>query len=135
MNDTVVLKEILVAGLAGADFGATGLTLPRVTSSTGQQERQSLQDGSLNPNVLRISHQPFTVKRDVARSLCALDKTYTRVDASSVAIGEDSLTVALQFSRTKGITEAEFVVQINRLCGLLTENSNAFAKQLYNREE
>lgn len=134
MDDTIIIKATTAATLA-----ASGVSFPRVRSEGSEALRQSLDDGSLNPMVLRIAHQPITAKRNKQRSLCAIDKTYSRVDGLGNVIGKDESTVALQFSRTAGVTKAEFIIQLNRLIGGLYETRGgvalALAEQLFNTEE
>lgn len=132
MNDTINLNNATAVTVA-----ASPIAFARVASTgkTGEVLRRNLADGSLNPQVLRIAHQPLGPKRDKQRSLCALDKTFSRVDGLGNVLSTDELTVALQFSRTANVTEAEFLVQLQRLVGLLAESTYAIAKQLYNTEE
>lgn len=134
MDDTITLKKLATNTLA-----ETVVSFPRVRSEGSEAVRRSLQDGALNPNTLRIAHQPISAKRSKQRSLCALDKTFSRVDGLGNVLSTDECTVALQFSRTAGVTDAEFVVQLEKLIGLLVETRNtvsyAVAKQLYNTEE
>jgi microsomal dipeptidase-like Zn-dependent dipeptidase len=134
MDDIIILKR----ATAAPTLDSTGFSFPRVMSEDSQYRRQNLGDGSLNPMVIRVSHQPISAKRTVQRSLFALDKTYARLDATNNVVGSDSLGLSLQFNRTSGVTEAEFILQFERLVGALMETRSAvtyaLAKSLFNTE-
>lgn len=135
MNDTLSIKGLLKQTLDSANFGVASAFARVASSDIGQKLRRSLMFGSLSPVTLRISHQPITAKRSVQRSLASMDSILTRLDVNDVAIGEDFCNVALQFSRSKGITESEFVDRLTLLAGALLENDAQLAKELYNTEE
>lgn len=135
MDDTQTLKAATAVTL-----DATALSFPRTSSVQGDKfdRRQSLADGSLNPMVLRIAHTPLSKSVKQQQSMATLDKTFSRVDGLGNVLSQDFCSIKIGFTRTAGVTEAEFLTQLNRAIGWICETRSsvamAVAKQMYNTE-
>lgn len=135
MDDTQTLKAATAATL-----DATVLSFPRTAPVQGDKfdRRQSLADGSLNPIVMRIAHTPLSKSNKQQQTMATLDKTFSRVDGLGNVLSQDFCSIKVGLTRTAGVSEAEFITQLQRAIGWLFETRNsvsmAVAKQLYNTE-
>lgn len=136
MNDTLTVHKLVAANITGSVVDATARSFPRVSSTNNSEEhRQSLHINSVSPTVIRIAHQPRKSDLDVQRSLCATDQTFARLDAQSNVISTSKATFGTQTNIPSDVTEAEWLELAYLHIGLLTENSGAVLKAIFNREK
>lgn len=134
MNDTISVKPLLSAQIGNTQLDSVARSFARVVSEDTSHQRSNSNLGSLSPTVLRIAHQPRTVKSPIQRSLIAVDQTLTRLDATSNPISSVKFKVALQCDIPDGVTLAEFRAAAMVLFGSLLETDAALLTAVYNRE-
>lgn len=135
MNDTITAHKLVSANITGSVVDSTARSFPRVASNSGTEAlRQSLHVSSVSPCVLRISHQPRKSADGMQRSLCAIDQTLARLDASSNVISTSRFKVALQTDIPSDVTLTEWREAVYLLIGSLTESNGAVLDAIYNGE-
>jgi len=68
------------------------------------------------------------------RSLCAIDQTLSRLDATSNVISTSKFKVAFQTDIPSDVTLTEWREAVYLLIGILTESNGAVLDALYNSE-
>jgi hypothetical protein len=109
-------------------------------SSDNPQEflrRNSDDSSGLSPRTLRIGHQVFSAKRDKQRSLLAYEHVRARLNAESgVVVGYDTCAHSWQSTRTRGITNVEYLEDLKMLQGAIAMEIDdvdyAIAREMYN---
>jgi len=135
MNDTVTAHKLVSANITGSVVDGTARSFPRVASNSNVEAiRQSLHVSSVSLTVLRVSHQPRKLVNGMQRSLCAIDQTLSRLDATSNVISTSKFKVAFQTDIPSDVTLTEWREAVYLLIGILTESNGAVLDALYNSE-
>lgn len=139
MNDTLSVKSLSVATLDAANFPGSAELFPRVVGlKQSEFSRTAYPIASLSPTTIRIAHEPSRGSAP-QRSLMSLDQVLTRLDGSSNPTGVvDRFSVALQLTKTDGVTEAEYLAGAYRLLGAALADAGVTTGQnliaLYRKE-
>lgn len=135
MNDTLSAKELVMSTIGATQLPGTARTYARVQAKKDTESlRRSSHISSLSPTDIRIAHQAPSGDKGVTRSLFAVDQKLTRLDTLNNPIGEDTITVAFQMTKTKGATLAEVRTAVSVLLGALLETDGALVSAVYNQE-
>lgn len=133
MNDTLAIKPIVSAQVTGTVLGTSRDFSRAFGPENGIRVNSIL--GSLNPAVIRISHQPRKSDEGVQRSLASFEQTLTRLDSANNPVRKDVIKVKLQFEIPGYATEAEVVSVAEILAGTAFANTAEFVKQIYRGEQ
>jgi hypothetical protein len=132
MDDTLSIKALAISTVGATQLPGSALAFPRVVSgSQSVHLRRNSAISSLSPTDLRIQHTPRSEKSSVQRSLCSVDQTLARLDASSNQIDEDAFSVKLQADIPPGVTIEEFRAAAAILFGGLLANDGMLLNSIY----
>lgn len=134
MNDTLAIKDLAFSAVGATQLPGAARNFPRVATTSTEHHRQSSHLGTMSPTLVRIAHQPRKNGVGLQRSLCAVDQTLTRLDASNNPIGSTKFKVAFQMDIPADVTITEIRAAAAILFGALLESDAAMLGSLVNGE-
>lgn len=136
MNDQLTVKSLTTASTNVAGNYDSSLPFNRIASASSAEGLRNCitLDGALT-RTIRISHQPRSATKPIQRTLSAVDSIRMRVDGEGNPTGVVTRSkVALQADLPTDLLETEYISDLARIVGFLSEGDWANARALYRGE-